>query len=187
MNPSTEDVLNAIDGVNADTVYVLPNNKNIILAAEQAKTLTEDKNVVVIPSKTVPQGIAALINFAYDKSPEENAELMTAEMKRVKTGQVTYAVRDTSIDGMEIKQGNIMGLDDSTIRAVGNSVEDTAYELLVNMIDEDSELITLYYGEETSEEEAQGLASRVTESYPEVEVEVHSGNQPIYYYVISVE
>ena len=187
MNPSTEDVLNAIDGVNADTVYVLPNNKNIILTAEQAKTLTEDKNVVVIPSKTVPQGIAALINFAYDKTPEENAELMTAEMKRVKTGQVTYAVRDTSIDGMEIKQGNIMGLDDSTIRAVGDSVEDTAYELLVNMIDEDSELITLYYGEETSEEEAEALASRVTESYPDVEVEVHSGNQPIYYYVISVE
>ncbi len=187
MNPSTEDVLNAIDGVNADTVYVFPNNKNIILAAEQAKTLTEDKNVVVIPSRTVPQGIAALINFAYDKTPEENAELMTAEMKRVKTGQVTYAVRDTSIDGMEIKQGNIMGLDDSTIRAVGDSVEDTAYELLVNMIDEDSELITLYYGEETSEEEAEALASRVTESYPAVEVEVHSGNQPIYYYVISVE
>jgi len=187
MNPSTEDVLNAIDGVNADTVYVLPNNKNIILAAEQAKTLTEDKNVVVIPSKTVPQGIAALINFAYDKTPEENAELMTAEMKKVKTGQVTYAVRDTSIDGMEIKQGNIMGLDDSTIRAVGDSVEDTAYELLVNMIDEDSELITLYYGEETSEEEADALASRVMESYPDVEVEVHSGNQPIYYYVISVE
>ncbi len=187
MNPSTEDVLNAIESVNADTVYVLPNNKNIILAAEQAKTLTEDKNVVVIPSKTVPQGIAALINFAYDKTPEENAELMTAEMKKVKTGQVTYAVRDTSIDGMEIKQGNIMGLDDSTIRAVGDSVEDTAYELLVNMIDEDSELITLYYGEETSEEEAESLASRVTESYPDVEVEVHSGNQPIYYYVISVE
>ena len=187
MNPSTEDVLNAIEAVNADTVYVLPNNKNIILAAEQAKTLTEDKNVVVIPSKTVPQGIAALINFAYDKSPEENAELMTTEMKKVKTGQVTYAVRDTSIDGMEIKQGNIMGLDDSTIRAVGDSVEDTTYELLVNMIEEDSELITLYHGEETSEEEAEALASRITESYPEVEVEVHSGNQPIYYYVISVE
>lgn len=187
MNPSTEDVLNAIDAVNADTVYVFPNNKNIILAAEQAKTLTEDKNVVVIPSKTVPQGIAALINFAYDKTPEENAELMTAEMKKVKTGQVTYAVRDTSIDGMEIKQGNIMGLDDSTIRAVGDSIDDTAYELLVNMIDEDSELITLYYGEETKEEEAEALAARVMENYPDVEVEVHSGNQPIYYYVISVE
>ena len=187
MNPSTEDVLNAIEAVNADTVYVFPNNKNIILAAEQAKHLTEDKNVIVIPSKTVPQGIAALINFAYDKTPEENAELMTAEMKKVKTGQVTYAVRDTSIDGMEIKQGNIMGIDDSTIRAVGDSVEDTAYELLVNMIDENSGLITLYYGEETTEEEAESLASRIQESYPDVEVEVHSGNQPIYYYVISVE
>ena len=187
MNPSTEDVLNAIDAVNADTVYVLPNNKNIILAAEQAKTLTEDKNVVVIPSKTVPQGIAALINYAYDKSPEENAAQMTAEMKRVKTGQVTYAVRDTSIDGMEIRQGNIMGLDDSTIRAVGDSVEETAYELLMNMMDGDSELVTLYYGEETTEEEAQALADRVAEKYPDVEVEVHSGNQPIYYYVISVE
>ena len=187
MNPSTEDVLNAIEAVNADTVYVFPNNKNIILAAEQAKHLTEDKNVVVIPSKTVPQGIAALINFAYDKTPEENAELMTAEMKKVKTGQVTYAVRDTSIDGMEIRQGNIMGLDDSTIRAVGDSVEETAYELLVNMIDENSGLITLYYGEETSEEEAESLKSRLQESYPDIEVEVHSGNQPIYYYVISVE
>lgn len=187
MNPSTEDVLLAIENVNADTVYVFPNNKNIILAAEQAKMLTEDKNVVVIPSKTVPQGIAALINFAYDKSPEENAELMTTEMKKVKTGQVTYAVRDTSIDGMEIRQGNIMGLDDATIRAVGESVEDTAYELLVNMIEEASELVTLYYGEETTEEEAEALAARIAESYPEVEVEVHSGNQPIYYYVISVE
>ena len=187
MNPSTEDVLTAIDAVNADTVYVFPNNKNIILAAEQAKTLTEDKNVVVIPSKTVPQGIAALINFAYDKSPEENAEKMTEEMKKVKTGQVTYAVRDTSIDGMEIKQGNIMGLDDSTIRAVGDEIEDTAYELLVNMIDEESGLVTLYYGQETTEEEANALAQRVAESYPSVEVEVHPGDQPIYYYVISVE
>ena len=187
MNPSTEDVLNAIESVNADNVYILPNNKNIILAAEQAKSLTEDKNVVVIPSKTVPQGIAALINYGYDMDPEANAEQMTTEMKKVKTGQVTYAVRDTSIDGMEIKQGNIMGLDDSTIRAVGETVEDTAYELLTNMMDENSELITLYYGEETSEEEAGALATRITEAYPDAEVEVHSGNQPIYYYIISVE
>ena len=187
MNPSTEDVLTAIEAVNADTIYVFPNNKNIILAAEQAKQLTEDKQVVVIPSKTVPQGIAALINYAEDKSVEENIENMTEEMKKVKTGQVTYAVRDTSIDGMEIKQGNIMGLDDSTIRAVGDSVEETAYELLSHMIEEDSELITLYYGAETTEEEAQELAQRIMEDYPSVEVEVHSGNQPIYYYVISVE
>ncbi len=187
MNPSTEDVLNAIESVNADNVYILPNNKNIILAAEQAKSLTEDKNVVVIPSKTVPQGIAALINYAYDKEPEANAEQMTAEMKKVKTGQVTYAVRDTSIDGMEIKQGNIMGLDDSTIRAVGDSIADTAFELIENLMDEDSELITLYYGEETSEEEANALAERIMEAYPDAEVEVHSGNQPIYYYIMSVE
>ena len=187
MNPSTEDVLNAIESVNADNVYILPNNKNIILAAEQAKSLTEDKNVVVIPSKTVPQGIAALINYAYDKEPEANAEQMTTEMKKVKTGQVTYAVRDTSIDGMEIKQGNIMGLDDSTIRAVGDSIEDTAFELVENLMDEDSELITLYYGEETSEEDANALAERIMEAYPDAEVEVHSGNQPIYYYIMSVE
>ena len=187
MNPSTEDVLNAIEAVNADNVYILPNNKNIILAAEQAKSLTEDKNIVVIPSKTVPQGIAALINYAYDKDAETNAEQMTTEMKKVKTGQVTYAVRDTSIDGKEIKQGNIMGLDDSTIRAVGDVIEDTAYELLTNMMDEDSELITLYYGEETTEEEANALAERLMEAYPDAEVEVHCGNQPIYYYIISVE
>ncbi len=187
MNPSTEDVLNAIESVNAENVYILPNNKNIILAAEQAKSLTEDKNVIVIPSKTVPQGISALINYAYDKTAEENAAQMTAEMKKVKTGQVTYAVRDTSIDGKEIKQGNIMGLDDSTICAVGETIEDTAYELLLSMIEEDSELITLYYGEETSEEEANALAERIMEEYPETEVETHPGNQPIYYYIISVE
>ena len=187
MNPSTEDMLNAIDKVNADTIFILPNNSNIILAANQAKALVEDKQIIVVPTKTVPQGITAVINYVPDLSVEENVENMTSEIKRVRSGQVTYAVRDTSIDGMEIKQGNIMGLDDSTIRAVGDSVEDTAFELLANMIEEDSELITLYYGEETSEEEAESLASRITESYPEVEVEVHSGNQPIYYYVISVE
>lgn len=187
MNPSTEDVLRAIEAVPADTVYVFPNNKNIILAAEQAKSLTEDKKVVVIPSKTVPQGITALINYMYDKSAEENAEHMEAEMKNVKTGQVTYAVRDTSIDGKEIKQGNIMGLDDKTIQAVGDNIEDTAYQLMKQMIDEDSELITMYYGEEISEEEANALAERIGADYPEAEVEVHPGNQPIYYYVISVE
>lgn len=187
MNPSTEDVLNAIDEINADNIYIFPNNKNIILAAEQAKSLIEDKNIVVIPSKTVPQGIAALINYAYDKSAEENAAQMTEEMKRVKTGQVTYAVRDTSIDGMEIKQGNIMGLDDKTIRAVGDEVEETTFELLKNMMDEDSELVTLYYGEELTEEDANALAERVSDAYPSAEVEIHSGNQPIYYYIISVE
>lgn len=187
MNPSTEDVLQAIDQVAADTVYVFPNNKNIILAAEQAKSLTEDKNVVVIPSKTVPQGITALINYMYDKTAEENTAHMVEEMSRVKTGQVTYAVRDTSIDGKKIKQGNIMGLDDKTIRAVGDTVADTAYDLMKQMMDEDSELVTLYYGAETTEEEANALAERLMEEYRNVEVEVHPGNQPIYYYVISVE
>ena len=187
MNPSTEDVLMAIDSVPADTVYVLPNNKNIILAAEQAKSLAEDKQVVVIPSETVPQGIAALINYVYDSSAEENKACMTEEMRKVKTGQVTYAVRDTSIDGKEIKQGNIMGLDDKTIRAVGEDIAETAFALLTQMIDENSELVTLYYGEETKETEAKALAERVMAEYPDTEVEVHPGNQPIYYYVISVE
>ncbi len=187
MNPSTEDVLMAIDSVPADTVYVLPNNKNIILAAEQAKSLAEDKQVVVIPSETVPQGIAALINYVYDSSAEENKACMTEEMRKVKTGQVTYAVRDTSIDGKEIKQGNIMGLDDKTIRAVGEDIAETAFALLTQMIDENSELVTLYYGEETKETEANALAERVMAEYPDTEVEVHPGNQPIYYYVISVE
>jgi len=187
MNPSTEDMLNAINEVNADTIFILPNNGNIILAAEQAKTLTEDKNIIVIPSKTIPQGITAVINFVYDKSPEENAERMTEEMKRVKSGQVTYAVRDTSIDGKEIKQGNIMGIGDKTILSVGTEIKDTALELIKCLADEESELISLYYGEEISEEDANVLADEVMEAYPDLDVEVHLGGQPIYYYVLSVE
>lgn len=187
MNPSTEDMLTAIDKVNADTIFIFPNNSNIILAAEQAKKLTKDKDIVVIPSKTVPQGITALINYVFDKPVKENAECMTEEMKRVRTGQVTYAVRDTNIDGKEIKQGNIMGLNDKTILAVGEDILDTAYTLLSQMIDEDSELVSLYYGEETKEEDAQVLAQRIAEEHPMVDIEVHMGGQPIYYYIISVE
>jgi len=187
MNPSTEDMLQAIDHVNADNIFILPNNKNIILAAEQAKSLTEDKNIIVIPSTTIPQGITAVINYVYDSNPEENAARMTEEMKRVKTGQVTYAVRDTSIDGKEIKQGNIMGLGDKTILAVGDAVQSTTLELVENLVDEDSELITLYYGEEISEEDAEALAGEISDKYPNVDVEVHSGGQPIYYYILSVE
>ncbi len=187
MNPSTEDMLNAIAQVNADTVYILPNNKNIIMAANQARDLTEDKNIIVIPSKTVPQGISAIINFVYDKTPEENAKHMTEEMNNVKSGQVTYAVRDTSIDGRTIKQGNIMGIDDSKIAAVGESVKDTTLELVESMIDEDSELISLYYGDEVTEEDANALADEIMEKHSEVEVEVHAGGQPIYYYILSVE
>ncbi len=187
MNPSTEDMLTAISKVNADTIFILPNNSNIILAAEQAKQLTEDKNIVVIPSKTVPQGITAVINFVYDKSPEENLERMLEEMHRVKSGQVTYAVRDTSLDGKEIKQGNIMGIGDKTILAVGTDIKATTVELIQNLANEDSELISLYYGEEISEDTASELSEEIMELYPDLDVEVHYGGQPIYYYILSVE
>lgn len=187
MNPSTEDMLNAISMVNADTIFILPNNSNIILAAEQAKQLTEDKNIVVIPSKNVPQGITAVINFIYDKSPEENAERMTAEMNKVKSGQVTYAIRDTNIDGKDIKQGNIMGLGDKTILSVGEDVKSTTIELVKSIVDDESELISLYYGNEVTEEEANEIAEELMELYPDSDVEVHYGGQPIYYYFLSVE
>lgn len=187
MNPSTEDMLNAIGEVNADNIFILPNNSNIILAAEQAKQLTEDKNIFVIPSKTVPQGITAVINFIYDKAPDENAKRMSEEMLKVKSGQVTYAVRDTNIDGKEIKQGNIMGIGDKTILAVGSDIRETTKELIGCLTDENSELISLYYGEEIDEAEAKELADQLMEYYPEMDVEVHYGGQPIYYYVLSVE
>ncbi|MDF2510987.1 MAG: hypothetical protein K0S04_853 [Herbinix sp.] len=187
MNPSTEDMLTAISEVNADNIFILPNNGNIILAAEQAKQLTEDKNIHVIPSKTVPQGITAVINFVYDKAPEENVVRMTEEMMKVKSGQVTYAVRDTSLDGKEIKQGNIMGIGDKTILAVGEEVAATSLELIQCLANDDSELISLYYGEEVKEEEANALAEVIMEKYPNLDVEIHYGGQPIYYYVLSVE
>lgn len=187
MNPSTEDMLNAINEVNADTIFILPNNSNIILAAEQAKSLTEDKNIIVIPSKTVPQGITAIINYVYDKSPEENAERMINEMKKVKSGQVTYAIRDTVIDGKEIKQGNIMGLDDKTILAVGDDIKATVIELVKQMVDDESELISLYYGENITDEEANEVGGELMELYPDLDIEIQNGGQPIYYYIISVE
>lgn len=187
MNPSTEDMLNAIEQVNADTIYILPNNKNIILAAQQAQELTEDKKIIVIPSKTIPQGITAVINFVFDKTPEENAKFMEESMGNVKSGQVTYAVRDTSIDGKTIKQGNIMGIDDSRIAAVGESIKDTTKELIETMLDEDTELISLYYGADIKEEDANELAEEIMNDHSELEVEVLYGGQPIYYYVISVE
>lgn len=187
MNPSTEDMLNAIEQVNAKTIFILPNNKNIILAAEQAKQLTEDKEIIVIPTKTIPQGITAVINFVYDKSPEENTERMIEEMSRVKSGQVTYAVRDTTIDGKEIHQGNIMGIGDSAILTVGNAIHSTTIELVKCLVEDDSELISLYYGEEIKEEDANKVAEEIMTLYPDVDVEVHSGGQPIYYYVLSVE
>lgn len=187
MNPSTEDMLNAIAQVNADTIYILPNNKNIILAANQAKDLTEDKKIIVIPSKTIPQGITAIINFVFDKTPEENAKFMEESMKNVKSGQVTYAVRDTTIDGKAIKQGNIMGIDDSSIASVGESIKETTKKLIESMLDEDSELVSLYYGEEIKEDDANELAQELMNAHSDIEVEVLYGGQPIYYYMISVE
>lgn len=187
MNPSTEDMLNAIDQVNADTVFILPNNKNIILAANQAKSLVEDKEIIVIPTKTVPQGITAIINFMPDADAKTNEETMLEEIKNVKTGQMTYAVRDTHIDDKEIHEGDIMGIGDSGILAVGKDLEETTKELIANLVDEDSELISIYYGEEVSEEEAEKFAGEIEELYPDVDVDIQFGGQPIYYYVLAVE
>ena len=187
MNPSTEDMLNAIDKVNANTIYILPNNKNIILAANQAQSLTEDKEIIVIPSKTAPQGVAALISFDPSKSGEENLSTMTEEMGNVKTGQVTYAVRDTSIDGKSINAGDIMGIDDEGIKAVSTDLLTSTKELLSQMADEDSELISIYYGADVKEEDAKEFADYVEDTYPDCDVEFNYGGQPIYYYIISVE
>ena len=187
MNPSTEDMLNAIDRVNADTVFILPNNKNIVLAANQAKSLVEDKEIIVIPTKTVPQGITAIINFMPDADAKTNEEAMLEEIKNVKTGQVTYAVRDTHIDDKEIHEGDIMGIGDSGILAVGKDLEETTKELIANLVDEDSELISIYYGEEVSEEDAEKFTEEITELYPDVDVDIQFGGQPIYYYVLAVE
>ena len=187
MNPSTEDILEAIEKVNADAVYILPNNGNIILAAQQAQSLTEDKEVVVIPSKNIPQGIAAMINYIAGQSTKENQERMTSEMEIVKSGQVTYAVRDTQMDGKDIKQGDFMGLTDKTILAVGQDLDATTTELIEQMMDEDSELISLYYGADVTEDDAQALADHIMEKHEDVEVEVQYGGQPIYSYFLSIE
>ena len=187
MNPSTEDMLNAIDHVNADTIYILPNNKNIILAANQAQSLTEDKTIIVVPSKTAPQGVAALIAFDANADGETNLASMIEDMNNVKTGQVTYAVRDTSIDGKTIKSGDIMGIDDDGIQAVAADVLTATKELLEKMVDEDSELISIYYGADVSEEDAKQFEEYVEETYEDCDVEFNYGGQPIYYYVVSVE
>ena len=187
MNPSTEDILNAIDKINADNIYVLPNNKNIILAAQQAESLIEDKNIIVVPSKTIPQGISAMIGFIPDNSPEDNKEAMIDSMSYVKTGEVTYAVRDTVIDDKEIKEGNIMGIGDEGILAVGEEIDDTTINMIKEMQDEESEIVSLYYGAEVTEEAANELADKIAEALPEIEVEVYPGGQPIYYYIASVE
>lgn len=187
MNPSTEDMLNAIDKVNAENVFIFPNNSNIILAANQAQSIVTDKNVYVVPSKTIPQGITALINFDESADAEANFDNMSSEMKNVKTGQVTYAVRDTSMDGKEIKQNDIMGIGDKTILSVGKDIEETTIDMLSQLIDDDSELISVYYGEDVSSEQVDSLTAKIEETYPDLDLEVHSGGQPIYYYIVSVE
>ena len=187
MNPSTEDMLNAIEKVNAKNIFILPNNKNIILAANQAVSLVEDKNIFVIPTRTVPQGITALINYIPESSAEDNAKRMTEELDNVKTGQVTYAVRDTVIDDKQIRQGDYMGIGDKTILSVGADMEAVTKDMVAQMLDEESSIICIYYGAETDEEAANKLAEDIQEDHPDVEIEVHFGGQPIYYYVISVE
>ena len=187
MNPSTEDMLNAIEHVNAKNIFILPNNKNIILAANQAASLVEDKNVIVVPTKTVPQGITALINYIPDNSPEDNASRMEEKITLVKTGQVTYAVRDTVIDDKEIKQDDYMGIGDKSILSVGTDLEATTLDMISQLVDEDSAIVTIYYGSDMSEESASSIAEKVEAEYPDVEVEVQFGGQPIYYYLVSVE
>ena len=187
MNPSTDDMLNAIDEVNAKHVFIFPNNKNITLAANQAKSLVKDKEVIVIPTKTVPQGITAIINFVPDLTAEENEEIMLEEINNVKTGQVTYAVRDTSIDGKEIHVDDIMGIGDEGIISVGQDIEKTTLDMLAELVDDETELISVYYGCDVSEEAAMQLTEQIEEAYPDVDVDTHSGGQPIYYYVLAVE
>lgn len=187
MNPSTEDVLQAIERVNAKNIFIFPNNKNIILAANQARDLTEDKNIIVIPTKTIPQGITALISYVPDKTVEQNTEEMMEAVGNVKTGQITYAVRDTKIDDKEIRQGDIMGIGDHGLLAVGTGIEDITVAALQEMTDEDSEIISVYYGQDVSEEDAEHLAERLGEQYPDFDIEIHNGGQPIYYYIVSVE
>lgn len=187
MNPSTEDILDAVDRVNADTVFILPNNKNIILAANQAQSMCEDKKIVVIPTKTVPQGITAVINYVPELSIPDNESTMLNEIARVKTGQVTYAVRDTSIDGREIHQGDYMGIGDQGILSVSTDIRETVFEMMDQMIDADTELISIYYGKDVEPETAEAVCAEAESRYPGCDVELQSGGQPVYYYIISAE
>ena len=187
MNPSTEDMLNAIEKVRAKTIYIFPNNKNIVLAANQARDLTEDKEIIVIPTKTVPQGITAMISYVPEKTSQENEEVMKEAIAKVKTGQITYAVRDTRIDDKEIHEGDIMGIGDQGILAVGHGREEVAKATVEAMMTDEAEVISIYYGADISEEDAEKLAAAVEEKYPDCEVELSRGGQPIYYYIVSVE
>ena len=187
MNPSTEDMLNAIEKVNADNIIILPNNKNIILAANQAQSMVEDKNIFVVPTKTVPQGITAVINYVPDLSAEENVAVMKEEIGNVLTGEVTYAIRDTQIDDKVIKQGDFMGIGDSGILSVGSDRDDVTMEMLDEIVNDDIELISVYYGQDVSEEEAEAISEKIRKAYPKCDVELQYGGQPIYYYIVSAE
>lgn len=187
MNPSTEDMLNAIENVHADNIFILPNNSNIILAANQAQSIVEDKNVIVVPTKTVPQGISALIAYSEEAAPEDNFNAMSEEIARVKSGSVTYAVRDTEVDDKVIRQGDIMGIGDKTILSVGQNISEVTKDLIDNLMDDDSELISIYYGNDIEEASAEELAKQIEEAYPDADVELNYGGQPIYYYIVSVE
>lgn len=187
MNPSTEDMVEAVKEINADNIFILPNNKNIIMAANQVQYMVEDKKIYVIPTRTIPQGITALINYTIGMSAQENKDAMDESIKGVKTGQVTYAVRDTVINGLEIRQGNIMGIGDHDILSVGDDIEDTSLKMIEKMVDESSEIISIYYGRDTDEQDAGDFAAKVEEKFKDLDVEMHFGGQPIYYYVVSVE
>lgn len=187
MNPSTEDMLNAIENVHADNIFILPNNSNIILAANQAQSIVEDKNVIVVPTKTVPQGISALLAYSEEAAPEDNFNAMSEEIARVKSGSVTYAVRDTEVDDKVIRQGDIMGIGDKTILSVGQNISEVTKDLIDNLMDDDSELISIYYGNDIEEASAEELAKQIEKAYPDADVELNYGGQPIYYYIVSVE
>ncbi len=187
MNPSTEDMLKAIEMINAETIFIFPNNKNIILAANQARDLTEDKKIIVVPTKNVPQGISSLISFVQDISPEENLETMMAEAEKVKTGQITYAVRDTVIEGTEIHQDDYMGIGDAGILSNGRDIDEVMMNMLDKMITEDTELVSIYYGADVKEADAQALLEKIQGKYDSVDVEFQNGGQPVYYYIVSAE
>lgn len=187
MNPSTEDMLNAIEQVQAENIFIFPNNKNIVLAANQAAGLCEDKNIIVMPTANAPQGISAMIAFDSTMGLEENQSNMEDAVANVKSGQVTYAVRDTSIDGKTIKEGDIMGIGDRGLVSVGIDIEDVTFDLIADGADEDSEIISIYYGEDISEEAAKKLAERTEDAFPDCDVQIYYGGQPIYYYIVSVE
>ena len=187
MNPSTEDMLNAINKVNADNIYILPNNSNIILAANQAQSIVEDKNIFVVPTTTIPQGISAMLVYSEDISPEDNMQVMSEEIQKVSSGSVTYAVRDTEVDGKTIRQGDIMGIGDKTILTVGNDINNVTADLIKNILYEDAELVSIYYGEGVTKEDAEKVLAIIEDEYPDIDVEVNYGGQPIYYYIVSVE